>query len=97
MPRYLIERVFGDAVEEDMGRIGSNSKRVIAKEFPDVTWEHSYVVSDESSNEPGIKTFCVYEAPNEESVRKHAAVVGEHAVTHVYEIGAVVTPADFAD
>jgi hypothetical protein len=62
-----------------------------------VTWEHSYVVSDESNDEPGIKTFCVYEAPSEERVRNHAAAFGEHAVTHVYEIGAVVTPADFAD
>lgn len=97
MPRYLIERVFGDAVEEDMGRIGSNSKRVIAQEFPDVKWEHSYVVSDASSDESGIKTFCIYDAPSEEVVRKHAGVVGEHAVTRVYEIGAVVTPADFAD
>jgi Protein of unknown function (DUF4242) len=92
MPRYLIERVFGEAVEEDMGRIGSNSQRVIEQEFPDITWEQSYVVSDESV----IKTFCIYEAPSEERVRRHAAVVGEHAVTRVYEIGGVVTPADFA-
>jgi Protein of unknown function (DUF4242) len=92
MPRYMIERVFGEAVEEDMGRISSNSKLVLEEDFPDLTWEHSYVVSDVS----GIKTFCVYEAPNEERVRKHATRVGEHAITQLYEIGAVVTPADFA-
>jgi Protein of unknown function (DUF4242) len=92
MPRYMIERVFGEAVEEDMGRISSNSKRVIEEDFPDMTWEHSYVVSDVS----GIKTFCVYEAPNAERIREHANRVGEHAITQLYEIGAVVTPADFA-
>jgi hypothetical protein len=92
MPRYMIERVFGDAVEEDMGRISSNSKRVL-EDFPDLTWEHSYVVSDAS----GIKTFCVYEAPNAERLREHAEQVGEHIVTQLYEVGAVVTPADFAD
>jgi hypothetical protein len=96
MPRYLIERVFDEAVEEDMGRIGSHSRRIIEEEFPDLKWEHSYVVSDESGNEPGIKTFCIYDAPNEERVRRHAEILGEHAITNLYEIGGVVTPADFA-
>jgi Nickel responsive protein SCO4226-like len=96
MPRYIIERVFGDAVEEDMGRIGSHSRRIIEQEFPDVTWEHSYVVSDEASGGPGIKTLCVYEAPSEERIRRHAEILGEHEITNLYEIGGVVTPADFA-
>jgi Protein of unknown function (DUF4242) len=90
MPRYLIERVFGEAVEEDMGRISSNSKRILEEDFPDMTWDHSYVVSDAS----GIKTFCIYEAPNEERIREHAMQVGEHAITQLYEIGGTVTPAD---
>jgi hypothetical protein len=93
MPRYMIERVFGEAVEEDMGRISTNSKRAIKKDFPDMTWEHSYVVSDPA----GIKTFCVYEAPSAEHIREHAAKFGEHTITQLYEIGAVVTPRDFAD
>jgi Nickel responsive protein SCO4226-like len=96
MPRYVIERVFGEAVEEDMGRIGSRSRRIAEEEFPDIKWEHSYVVSDESGVEPGIKTFCIYEAPSEERVRQHAQILGEHEITNLYEIGAVVTPADFA-
>ena len=92
MPRYMIERDFGEAVEEDMARIGSNSKRILEDDFPDMRWEHSYVVSDAS----GIKTFCVYEAPNAARVREHAERFGEHVITQLYEIGAVVTPADFA-
>lgn len=92
MPRYLIERDFGKAVEEDMLRLGSRSKRVAAEGFPDIKWEHSHVVSDDST----IKTFCVYEAPNEERLRQHAQQVGEHAVTHIYEITGDITPADFS-
>ena len=92
MPRYVIERVYDTAVQEDMARIGLNSKRIAIEHFPDITWEHSHVVSDES----GIKSFCVYEAPNEERLREHALQVGEHAITRVYEIAADVTPADFA-
>jgi hypothetical protein len=93
MPRYMIEREFGPAVEEDMQRIGASMKQVARRSFPDVTWEHSHVVGDES----GVKTFCVYQAPSEDAVRQHAAKVGEHTVTRIYEIAADVTPADFPD
>ena len=92
MPRYVIERVYGAAVQEDMARIGLRSKNVGLEEFPDITWEHSHIVSDES----GIKSFCVYEAPNEELLREHGLKVGDHMITHIYEIAADVTPADFA-
>jgi hypothetical protein len=87
----LIERVYGTAVEEDMQRIGARSKSVAVDRFPEITWEHSHIVGDES----GIKSFCVYEAPDEEQLRRHAEQVGDHAVTRVYEIVGDVTPADF--
>jgi hypothetical protein len=92
MPRYMIERVFDDAVEEDMGRIGSNSRRIIEDDFPDMKWVHSYVVSDDA----GIKTFCIYDAPDEERLRAHAEKLGEHTISQLYEVGAVVAPTDFA-
>ena len=53
MPRYLIERLYGHAEQEAMQNIGQRMKRVAEETFPDVTWEVSHVVSDES----GIKTF----------------------------------------
>jgi len=92
MPRYVIERVYDSAVQEDMARLGSRSKSAILEHFPDITWEHSHVVSDGSE----IKSFCVYEAPNEERLREHAEKMGGHTITHMYEIAADVTPADFA-
>lgn len=91
MPRYLIERAYGQVEEEAMQNIGERMKRVAEEEFPDVTWEHSHVVSDES----GIKTFCVYEAPSEEYLRQHGDMVREHTIVRIYEIAGVVTPADF--
>ena len=91
MPRYLIERVYGQAEEEAMQNIGQRMKQVAEDSFPDVTWEHSHVVSDES----GIKTYCVYEAPNEEQVREHANEVGDHTIVRTWEIATDVTPADF--
>lgn len=93
MPRYLIERVYGQAEQQAMQNIGERMKRVAEDSFPDVTWEHSHVVSDES----GIKSFCVYDAPNEEQVREHGNMVREHTIVRIYEIAADVTPADYPD
>jgi Protein of unknown function (DUF4242) len=91
MPRYLIERTF-EVDENEMARIGRKSNQVISEQFPAVVWEHSHVVMDEEGN---VKTYCVYTAPDEATVRAHAAALGEHFVDHVYEIGGDVTPADF--
>ena len=91
MPRYLIERTFS-VPEGEMPRVGSRSRTLITEEFKDVTWEHSHVVVDENGN---VKTYCVYEAPNEEMVRAHSKALGEHEVNTLYEIAGDVTPEDF--
>lgn len=91
MPRYLIERAYGQVEQEAMQNIGQRTKRITEEEFPDIAWEHSHVVSDES----GIKTYCVYEAPSEERLRQHGDMVREHTIVRIYEIAADVTPADF--
>jgi ribulose-5-phosphate 4-epimerase/fuculose-1-phosphate aldolase len=92
MPRYLVERVFGEVEQEAMQNIGQRMKKVAKEEFPEVSWEHSHVVSDES----GIKSYCVYAAPSEDLLRKHGAMVREHTIAHIYEIAGDVTPADFS-
>jgi Protein of unknown function (DUF4242) len=91
MPRYLIERIY-DVDEDELPGIGLRTKAIAAEQFPEIVWEHSHVVADESGT---IKSFCVYAAPSAEMVRDHAAVVGSHQVERVYEIGGDVTPADF--
>jgi hypothetical protein len=93
MPRFLIERVYGEAEEQAMQDIGLRMKQVARETFPDITWEHSHVVSDES----GIKSYCVYEAPNEERLYGHATEVGGHTITRIYAIAQDVTAADFPD
>jgi hypothetical protein len=90
MPRYLIERTF-EVDENEMPRIGRSSNEVIAS-LPGVVWEHSHVVMDEEGR---VKTFCIYEAPDLETVREHSSRLGEHALDRIYEIGGDVTPADF--
>jgi hypothetical protein len=95
MPRYLIERVWDSMQEEDMAAKGPLSKRVLAEneQFSPVSWEHSHVVMDEEGQ---LKSFCVYSSPNTELIREHAALLGDHAIGSVYEIGGDISPDDFA-
>ena len=91
MPRYVIERTY-DVDENELPNVATRSKRIAQESFPTIVWEHSHVVADEDGT---LKSFCVYEAPDVETVRRHAELLGNHVVEHVYEIGGDVTPADF--
>jgi hypothetical protein len=44
--------------------------------------EHTHVVI---TNDGAVKTYCLYEAPSEEIVRRHAEELGIHDVEGVYE------------
>ena len=91
MPKYLIERTY-EVGEEGMPEVGRRSKRIAGEQFPEIVWEHSHVVMDKDGT---LKSFCVYIAPDEEMVRRHAELLGQHRVDRVYEIGGDVTPDDF--
>ena len=91
MPRYLIVRTF-DCGEAEMPVVGRRSREIVENQLPEITWEHSHVVV----NDDGIvRTFCVYEAPDVESLRLHATRLGKHEIDSVDEIAGDVTPADF--
>jgi Protein of unknown function (DUF4242) len=93
MPRYLIVRSF-EVLEEEMPRVGRRSRQLVEREFPEITWEHSHVVVEDTG---AVKTFCVYAAPDEDTVRRHSEALGEHSLDVLYEIAGDVTPADFPD
>lgn len=95
MPRYLVERHFSRVSDDEMVRLSTLSKRVAAEQFPDeITWEHSHVVVDDAGE---VITYCVYGAPDEDTVRRHATLFGSHAIAKISEIAKDVTPADFPD
>jgi hypothetical protein len=91
MPRYLIVRSF-EVDEDAMPDVGRRSREIVEQEFPEITWEHSHVIVDESGS---VRTFCVYGAPDEETVRNHGSRLGQHTIDDVWEIAGDVTPADF--
>ena len=91
MPRYLILRSF-EVTSDQMEPVGRRSRELTETEFPEITWEHSHVVVDD---EGLVRTYCVYDAPNEDTVRAHAEKLGRHTIDSVNEIAGDVTPADF--
>ena len=91
MPRYMVVRAF-DVGEAEMPGVGRRSREMVEGEFPEITWEHSHVVVDDTGM---VRTFCVYSAPSEEVVRKHSARLGQHKIDSIDEIVGDVTPADF--
>jgi hypothetical protein len=72
MPRYVVERTFPDGLPIPAGREGAELCRTVIERNSNeaVTWVHSYVSED------GAKTFCVYDAPTPEAIRKTAAANG---------------------
>ena len=89
--RYFIERAF-EVGQDDMPGIGRRSRSIIEGQMPEVTWLHSHVTVDDSGR---VRTFCIYEAPNEEAIREHSRLLGSHELVNVKEIAGDVTPEDF--
>jgi hypothetical protein len=87
MPRYLMERTVGDVTREELDRIAERSQQIRAERFPEITWEHSHVVRTPE----GLKAVCLYESPNADSVKAHAAALGL-PVERFYEVETDLIP-----
>lgn len=92
MPRYLVQRNFGQIDDEHLELRARKSKQLVETDFTEIVWEHSHVVA---SPDGAVRTFCVYLAPGEEMVREHAHAMGGHQIEVIYEIGGDVAPSDF--
>jgi hypothetical protein len=72
MPRYVVERLFPESLGLGTGAEASESLLAVVERNADagVTWLHSYVSEDRQ------KSFCVYDGPTPEAIRKSAARSG---------------------
>ena len=68
MPLYIIERSFPEGLNIPEGSTGANVclKVVSNNSIDEVTWIHSFVSKDKK------KSYCLYEAPSPEVIRKAA-------------------------
>jgi hypothetical protein len=68
MPRYMVERTFPAGLQIPMTEQGTQAcLSVVGKNGAlGVTWVHSYVSEDKT------KTYCIYDGPNPEAIRRAA-------------------------
>ena len=68
MPRYVVERTFPEGLNIPVDAQGAATCLAVVDRNADegVTWVHSYVSDDKR------KTFCIYDAPSPEAIRKTA-------------------------
>jgi hypothetical protein len=84
MKRFLIERSTGgmDSLDrQPLRNASAASSAALAKLAGKVQWVQSYVVDD--------KTFCLYLADHESSVREHARLSGSPA-SRVTEVRTII-------
>jgi hypothetical protein len=86
MPKFVIEREIPDAGKlspEQLRTISQTSCGVLREMGPQIQWLQSYVTDD--------KIYCIYIAPDEDAVRKHAQQGGFPA-NRVSRIRTVIDP-----
>jgi Protein of unknown function (DUF4242) len=69
VPRYVVERGFPDGLQIPVDKTGAKACLAVVESnlVDQVTWIHSYVSTDRK------KTFCVYDAPSPEAIRRTAS------------------------
>ncbi len=71
MPQFIIEREIpgaGSLSDAELRDLSLRSLETLEAMGPQIQWLHSYVTED--------KVYCVYLAPDENSVREHARRLG---------------------
>lgn len=71
MPQFVIEREIqgaGSLSEAQIREVSLRSLETLKEMGPQIQWLHSYVTED--------KVYCVYLAPDENSIREHALRAG---------------------
>lgn len=86
MPKFIIEREIpgaGNLTPADLQAISQKSCSVLGEMGPKIQWAQSYVTDD--------KVYCIYIAPDAQTVREHAAK-GEFPANSVCEVKGIIDP-----
>jgi len=86
MPKFVIERDIPDAgklTPEQLQMISQTSCCVLREMGPQIQWVQSYVTDD--------KIYCIYIAPDEDTVRNHAQMGGFPA-NRVSQVRTMIDP-----
>ena len=86
MPQFVIEREMpgaGSLSADQLKGASQGSCSVLRQLGPDIQWVHSYVTDD--------KIYCIYRAPSEELIRRHAETAGVPA-NSISQVRATIDP-----
>lgn len=86
LKRFIIERDIpgvGQMSVTELCGAARASNQALAELGPRIQWQHSYVA--------GQKTFCVYLADSEETIRRHSEISGIPAGT-ITEVPQIIDP-----
>ncbi|MBL0159315.1 MAG: DUF4242 domain-containing protein [Bryobacterales bacterium] len=86
MPKFVIEREIpgaGSLSPEQLQAVSQKSCSVLRELGPQIQWVQSYVTDD--------KIYCVYIAPDEDTVRQHAQQGGFPA-NRISQVRSVIDP-----
>jgi len=86
MPKFIIERELpgaGSLSPEELKAIAQKSCSILREMGPEIQWVESFVTDD--------KIYCVYIAPSEEAIRRHAEE-GGFPVNTIRQIKRVIDP-----
>jgi hypothetical protein len=86
MPKFVIERDIvgaGKLPKQELQAISQKSCSVLQSMGPKIQWVQSYVTDD--------KIYCVYNAPDEETIKMHAQKGGFPANT-IARVRSVIDP-----
>lgn len=90
MPQFVIEREIpgaGSLTEDQIREVSLRSLDTLNSMGPQIQWLHSYVTED--------KVYCVYVAPDKETIREHARKTGIPA-DRISAVRRLVDPAAFS-
>jgi cell division inhibitor SulA len=89
VPQFVIEREIpgaGRLSEEQIREVSLRSLQTLQEMGKQIQWLHSYVTED--------KVYCVYLAPDEDTIREHARRTGIPA-NRVAAVRRLIDPATF--
>jgi hypothetical protein len=88
MPQFVIEREIpgaGNLSEDQIREVSLRSLQTLSEMGKQIQWLHSYVTED--------KVYCVYLAPDEDTIREHARRTGIPA-NRVAAVRRLIDPAN---
>jgi hypothetical protein len=90
VPQFVIERDIpgaGALSEDEVREVSLRSLQTLKEMGPQIQWLHSYVTED--------KVYCIYLAPDEDTIREHARRTGIPA-NRVAAVRRLIGPSNLA-